>query len=64
MYLNKFIEYKFYNYNNKTYILNKKNKKMKKPVVAKKTTPVLKGPNDPNPIEFYSYIQEGKYIHF
>ena len=35
---------------------------MKKPV-AKKTTTVLKGNNDPNPIEFYSYIQEGKYIY-
>jgi len=37
---------------------------MKKPVVAKKTPTVIKGPNDPNPIEFYSYIQEGKFIYY
>ena len=36
---------------------------MKKPV-AKKATTAIKGNNDPNPIEFYSYIQEGKYKHF
>ena len=30
---------------------------------AKKKPPVLKGNNDPNPIEFYSYIQDGKKIY-